>query len=223
MSGRGFRVPSTVVRMADNEGRTVFDENDAAWVAWQLSPWGAMRYRVVAETLHRAVAALGGGPLRVLDVGGGDGADSVPLAAHGHDVTVVDPSASLLARARGRAESAAVRDHVATVAGGIDDLQALDLGTFDLVLCHNVLQYQPDLERSVASLVPSVSSTGLLSVMCPNPASDVLTAALRLENPVRALAVLDAETVRRSPSRSRCDVCSPPTWHALLPFTGSTS
>lgn len=45
----------------------------------------------------------------VLDLGTGSGRVAVPLAAEGHDVTGVDTSAVMLARARARADAAGVR------------------------------------------------------------------------------------------------------------------
>ena len=84
----------------------------------------------------------------VLDVGGADGADSVPLAASGHAVTVLDRSPSLLSRARDRAASLGVT--VETVEGDLDDLPRLGLEPFEAVLCHNVLEYHPEPETAVA-------------------------------------------------------------------------
>src|SRR5512139_4074051 len=94
----------------------IFDQHLAQWQAWCASPWGRIRFAVVAETLRRQVVVLqeaaGGRPLRVLDVGGGDGRDSRPLAAAGHEVTIVDTSAGMLAVARAEAETAGTADRL---------------------------------------------------------------------------------------------------------------
>jgi len=116
---------------------TDFSSHLDDWRAWQESPWGRIRYRVVAETLGRTCASLGEAQLRVLDVGGGDGGDAAPLADAGHDVTVLDQSEALLDLARSRAT-------VRTVRADLEELPGLGLGRFDLVLCHNVVQYRPD-------------------------------------------------------------------------------
>ena len=167
---------------------TAFDEHLDAWRAWQESPWGRIRYRVVAETLARTCAALGSGPLRVLDVGGGDGSDAAPLAAAGHDVTVLDPSAELLARAAARG--------LATVRADLEDLGSLGLGEFDLVLCHNVVQHLPSTAAVVGALAGVVGAGGAVSLMAPNPAAEVLTAAIRRAALAEATALLDAPTIR---------------------------
>ncbi len=170
------------------------DKGDA-WAAWQATPWGRIRYSVITETLRRTLSTLGKPELRILDVGGADGADSIPLASQGHEVTVLDRSASMLARAFQRAASSRVSPAVRLVQGDLGDLPTLGLGTYDLVLCHNVLQYQSDPAHAIAAIAPNVRSSGLVSLMCPNPAGDVLGAAIRLEDPARAAALLDAPTL----------------------------
>ena len=174
----------------------VFDERAGEWAAWQASPWGRLRYDVVRETTARAVAGLPG-RLRVIDVGGGDGADSVPLAGDGHDVTVLDFAPDLLAQAQHMAETRGVADRVRVVRADLDDLVAGDgsLGTFDVVVCHNVLHYRADVPATVRFLASLARPGGVLSVMAPNPAMDVLSAGVRRLDPAAALAVLDAPTV----------------------------
>lgn len=163
----------------------VFGSRAEQWAGEQQQPWVRLRYEVVAQTLRRTLARLGPAPLRVLDVGGGDGGDAAPLAAAGHDVTVLDPSAVLLGRAAGRG--------LRTVTGGLEDHGLQE--TFDVVLCHDVLPYLPDVAAAVARLGALTAAGGVLSLMCPNPAMDVLSAAVRRLDPDEALALLDAPTV----------------------------
>nr|WP_168929368.1 class I SAM-dependent methyltransferase [Nocardioides sp. GY 10113] len=125
--------------------------------------------------------------LRILDVGGGDGLDAVPLAALGHDVTVLDPSAAWLAEARRHAAEAGV--DVATVVGGLDDLPD---GTWDLVLCHFVLRYRPAGPGDVEALAALVRPGGRLSLMDVNPAGRVLR-KLVSEGPAAASVELVAD------------------------------
>ncbi len=169
-------------------GRTEFDEHLEAWRSYTTSPWGRLRYAVVRTTLAREVARLGGGPLRVLDAGGGDGLDALPLARAGHDVTLLDPSEPLLASARETADRDQV--HLTTRLGGLDDV---DGGDFDLVLCHFVLQYRPAGDADLRRLVAAVRPGGLLSLIAINPAARVLATAVR-SGPSAALAELGADT-----------------------------
>ncbi|MHA3704077.1 methyltransferase domain-containing protein [Jatrophihabitans sp. YIM 134969] len=173
---------------------SVFDGRLAEWAAYQQTPWGRIRYAVVAHTLDVVVGDARG--LRVLDVGGGDGRDALHLAGRGHDVTVLDPSAALLDQANAAATAAGCNDRLTTVEAGIDDLRTLDLGEFDLVLCHNVLQYREDLRRSVGAVVAMADSGALISLLSPNPAAEVLGGVVRGGDPAAALASLDDPTGR---------------------------
>lgn len=166
----------------------VFSDKLAAWRDYTGSPWGRLRYQVARETLRRETARLGPS-LRILDVGGGDGMDAVPLAAAGHDVTILDQSTAWLAEAERCAAAADTR--VRTVVGDLDDPPPL--GEFDIVLCHFVLQYRPEGSDDVATLAGFLRSGGLLSVMLPNPAAGVLR-QLILGGPQAALAELESDT-----------------------------
>jgi S-adenosylmethionine-dependent methyltransferase len=170
-----------------------FDEKLEQWRAWCDAPWGRLRFTVVRETLRRQTEELGGGAggLRVLDVGGGDGRDAVPLAAAGHHVTIVDPAPGWLAEARHRSELAGVADRVRTVEGSIDDLSSVGDG-FDLVLCHFVLHYRAGDAGDVARLVDTVRPGGRVSVMAPNPDARVIMRLTR-EGPAAALAELASD------------------------------
>lgn len=164
----------------------LFGDQLAAWREYVRTPWAQIRYAVVGEVLRRQADALGG-RLRVLDVGGGDGRDALPLAVAGHDVTVVDPSESWLAEAERGAHDAGVT--ITTVAGGLDDLPA---GEWDLVLCHFVLRYRPAGAGDVAALAGRVRPGGRLSLVDVNPDGRVLRALLAL-GPAAAREELHAE------------------------------
>jgi S-adenosylmethionine-dependent methyltransferase len=165
----------------------VFSDKLAAWREYTASPWARIRYAVVGEILRRHVAELGARRLRILDVGGGDGMDSLPLAQAGHDVTIVDPTPAWLAEARRRAAAAGAA--IGTVEGGLDELPA---GEWDLVLCHFVLRYRPADAGDVAALAARVRPGGRLSVMDVNPDGRVLRALLN-DGPAGARAELAAD------------------------------
>lgn len=167
----------------------VFSERLAQWRAYTATPWGRIRYTVVEEVLRRQCDELGEG-LRILDVGGGDGMDALPLALAGHEVTIVDPSESWLAEAKRRAEDAGAS--LTTLVGGVEDLPE---GEWDLVLCHFVLHYRPAGAGDVRRLAAAVRRGGRLSVMVPNPASMVLR-QLVTGGPEAALTELRADTKR---------------------------
>lgn len=164
-----------------------FDAHADRWHAHTATPWGRVRYAVVRQVLADHLGDVGAGAPRrsVLDVGGADGLDALAVAGLGHDVVVLDPAEGLLAEAAGRG--------LAVRVGGLDDLPAVRADPVDVVLCHYVLQYRPDLDADLALLAGAVRPGGLLSVVLPNPAHRVVMAFLR-EGPDAALAQLDART-----------------------------
>jgi SAM-dependent methyltransferase len=63
--------------------------------------YGSLRGRVRTHVIHEHLRAhLASPPPQIVDVGGGAGHQSIPLARQGYDVTIVDPSAAMLERAR---------------------------------------------------------------------------------------------------------------------------
>lgn len=166
----------------------VFSERLSAWRDYTASPWGRIRYAVIEETLGRETSRLGTS-LRILDVGGGDGMDALPLARAGHQVTVLDQSRRWLDEAERRASSAGV--HIRTIEGDLSSPPAL--GEFDLVLCHFVLHYLPTGIDDLTTLADFVRPGGVLSVVCPNPTAMVLR-QLVSGGPASALTELRAES-----------------------------
>lgn len=134
--------------------------------------YSSLRGRVRTHVIHEHLRQhLGPPPQRVVDVGGGAGNQSVPLAQVGHEVTIVDPSAAMLERAAKRleAEERATAARVRLVeAAGEDAPEALDGAVFDAVLCHGVLMYVDDPEPLVASLCQLTAPAGLVSIVAKN-------------------------------------------------------
>lgn len=134
--------------------------------------YGSLRGRVRTHVIHEHLRAhLGPPPLRLVDVGGGAGNQSIPLALAGYDVTIVDPSPAMLERAEQRiaSEDPAVARRVRLVeATGEDALAALDGEVFGGVLCHGVLMYLDDPEPLVDALCQLTGRGGLLSIVAKN-------------------------------------------------------
>ncbi|MFP8939981.1 methyltransferase domain-containing protein [Streptomyces fenghuangensis] len=174
-----------------------FDSSMAAWRQWQQAPWGRLRFTLAEANLLRHLDGLGDGPLRILDLAGGDGGDAVRLAVRGHRVTVVDLAPGMLAAAGERAEAAGVADRVTRVRARVEELpREIASGGWDVVLCHNVLQYAESpaaAEEMLAAAVAPLREGGVLSVMAVNRHSAPLVAAVRELDPAAALAALDRD------------------------------
>lgn len=172
-----------------------FDTAVPAWQEWQDAPWGRLRYAVAEADLARHLDR--DRPLRVLDLGGGDGGDAVRLAARGHQVTLVDYAPAMLATAARRAAAAGVADRITCVEADVTALpRELADGAFDVVLSHAVLPYSPDAEATLGVAVGALRAGGLVSVIAMNRHSEPLRAAVRTMDPEAVLAALDADSVR---------------------------
>lgn len=170
----------------------VFDEHLSEWRAWQAAPWGRLRYAIAAHVLGLHLRERGEGQ-RILDMGGGDGTEAVRLAAQGHRVTVVDYSEPMLELARQTAQDAGVSGNLETVCGEIHNLD-LAAGGFDVALCHFVVQYVNEPAAAVRAVVDCIRPGGLISLIAPNPASEVIAAAVRELDFSSARELLDADT-----------------------------
>ena len=105
-----------------------------------------------------------------LDVGCGAGLLCEPLARLGAEVTGVDAAPENAAAAATHAEAAGL--DIRYMAG---EIGTLDLGTFDLVTCMEVIEHVADKPAFLAALTAKLADDGLLILSTPNR-----TAASRL-------------------------------------------
>jgi SAM-dependent methyltransferase len=135
-------------------------------------------------------------PASVLDVGGGAGNQSFPLAEAGYEVTLLDPSEAMLDKARQRLQRLPedARRRVTLVrADGEHAVDAVDGRRFAAVLCHGVLGYQERPEPLVDQLCRCADADGIVSIMTGNAHAAAVRPALerRWDD---ALASFDART-----------------------------
>jgi 2-polyprenyl-6-hydroxyphenyl methylase/3-demethylubiquinone-9 3-methyltransferase len=98
--------------------------------------------------------------ITILDVGCGGGLLAEEFARHGYSVTGVDPSESSLKTAREHAETNKL--HIEYIKGS-GEILPFNTGSFDVVLCCDVLEHVQDLPK-VISEVSRVLKTGGLFV-----------------------------------------------------------
>jgi 2-polyprenyl-3-methyl-5-hydroxy-6-metoxy-1,4-benzoquinol methylase len=135
----------------------------------------------VSRLLEDALGAVAGsgGPVAVLDCGGGSGSTAVPLARAGARVTVVDVSADALATLRRRAAEAGVEDLVHAVQGDVEALAELvPPASFDLVVAHGVIEAVDHPAAALGGAAAAARPGGRVSVLISNPVASVLSRAL---------------------------------------------
>lgn len=135
-------------------------------------------------------------PVPVLDVGGGAGHQSLPLAQAGYDVTLLDPSQAMLDKARQRLAGlpADTQRRVTLVhADGTNAETAVHGRRFAAVLCHGVLGYLDRPDALVEQLCRCADTDGLVSIMTGNAKTMAVRPALqrRWDD---ALAAFDSAT-----------------------------
>jgi S-adenosylmethionine-dependent methyltransferase len=132
--------------------------------------YGSLRGRVRTHVIHEHLRAhLPPPPGAIVDVGGGAGHQSLPLAVDGYDVTVVDPSPWMLERAAERAAAAGVADRVALVEGSGEAAPGVLGGRrYGGVLSHGVLMYLEDPAPMLDALVSLAAPGGIVSIVAKN-------------------------------------------------------
>ncbi|MEV4314475.1 methyltransferase domain-containing protein [Actinocrispum sp. NPDC049592] len=161
----------------------MFEAALTTWREWQDSPWGRLRFTLAEANLAKHIPPRS----RILDLAGADGGDAIRLAAQGHDVTIVDFAPAMLAAAKQRADEAGVQ--ITCVEADATDMPDAD---YDVVLCHNLLQYQADPSAALKSAVRSLRPNGILSAMAINRHASPLTTAVRELDLVGALDAVTA-------------------------------
>ena len=142
-------------------------------------PWGRMFYELIYKQLNVSDCKK----LKILDFGAGF-CITADHYAKSHDVTAVEPSDEMRALRVG--------DNPYTlVGGGIDYLRDMDADSFDLVICHNVLEYADDKEAILKHLVRVTKPGGILSVVKHNLYGRVMATAVMSDDPKTALSLLD--------------------------------
>ncbi|MEV4149302.1 methyltransferase [Amycolatopsis sp. NPDC049691] len=153
--------------------------------------YASVKGRVRTYVLHRQLLEhLPPPPATVLDVGGGAGHQSFPLAGAGYEVTLLDPSPAMLAKARQRPGAERV---TFVEADGEHAEEAVGGRRFDAVLCHGVLGYLERPEPVVDRLCRLAASGGVVSIMAGNAHAMAVRPALerRWDD---ALAAFDARS-----------------------------
>ena len=159
--------------------------------------YATVKGRVRTYVMHQQLLEhLPPTPATVLDVGGGAGHQSFPLAQAGYDVTLLDSSPAMLGKAEQRLQRlpAETRRRVTLLpAEGENAAEAVDGQRFAAVLCHGVLGYLEQPEPLINQLCRCAAPGGVVSIMTGNAKAGAVRPALerRWDD---ALAAFDSRT-----------------------------
>ncbi|MBU1107687.1 MAG: methyltransferase domain-containing protein [Candidatus Riflebacteria bacterium] len=128
---------------------------------------GAVRLAVLKHDMDAGIAELSSGnKLQVLDAGGGMGQISRWLAEKGHDITLCDLSAEMLALAECENIEAGLQERITLIHSSIQDLPSLlPNRMFDLVLLHGVIEWMAEPAAAIEAVAPMLRSGGAMSLL----------------------------------------------------------
>lgn len=122
---------------------------------------------------------------RILDFGSGQGITANYFAKK-NEVIAIEPSEEMLMDTW--------RDYRYTqIAGDIKDLSAFVDGFFDIIICHNVLEYIDDKASVIKALTRVLKQDGILSIVKHNRPGRVMQMAVLLDDFEKANALLDGK------------------------------
>jgi len=142
-------------------------------------PWGKMFYELIFAQLDIPEDKR----LKILDFGAGFCITAAHYAKH-HDVVAVEPNEEM-------ASMRLVNDEYTFIQKGIDYLKTIDDNSFDIVICHNVLEYADDKEAILEQLVRVLKPDGQLSVVKHNLYGRIMASAVFSDDPEMALKLLN--------------------------------
>jgi S-adenosylmethionine-dependent methyltransferase len=167
-------------KMSLNADSERFQSGADKYAAYLETPEGRLRldlaFANLQEFLPRSTGAL-----RALDLGCGTGAIAVRLARLGIHVTLLDSSPQMLDLAKRAAQDAVVADTIELKQGDAAQWpNLLDAGSFDVIVCHNLLEYVDDPGAVVRMAARALrDSASIVSILVRNQAGEVLKAAIK--------------------------------------------
>jgi S-adenosylmethionine-dependent methyltransferase len=187
--------------MTAKADRERFQSGANQYANYLETPAGQLRSDLAFANLKEFLCQRPGkDSLCALDVGCGTGATAVRLARLGIPVTLLDSSPAMLDIAKSAAQEAGISDKIVLKLGDAAELANLfPAGSFDVILCHNVLEYveNPGLVlRGAARALRDAAA--ILSVLVRNQAGEVLKAAIQAGDLGAAENSLTAEWGRES-------------------------
>jgi phosphoribosylformimino-5-aminoimidazole carboxamide ribotide isomerase len=157
--------------ISETSQKIAFETGLPKWKQEQMSMKAQIRYNLSLRYLLEHIEPKA--DMRVLDAGGGNGKDSLELARLYAHVDLVDQSSAMLQDFHQIAEEAG--PHTAVNTHNFDLLKIsrhFEPNTFDLVLCHNVIQYSDKWEALLESVIYPLNTNGIFSLIVRNQYSE---------------------------------------------------
>jgi 2-polyprenyl-3-methyl-5-hydroxy-6-metoxy-1,4-benzoquinol methylase len=193
--------PANEAELAEDER---FETGASRYADYLRTTEGRLRLDLAWLNLHELTgqadtSGAGDEARRALDVGGGTGALALRLADEGWSVSVLDSSAAMLALASASVSRGGHSSRVSFHEGDAARLQEIFApATFDLLACHNVLEYVEEPSAVVRAAGAAARRGAIVSLLARNRAGEAMRAALKARDLDAARHALVAATVRES-------------------------
>ena len=148
-------------------------------------PWGKMFYDMIFDQLKISNDKR----LKILDFGAGF-CISAKHYAKDHEVIAIEPNEEMI--------NLRVEGEYNLIQGGLEYLTNYEDNTFDVVICHNVLEYVDNKEDILRGLIRVLKPEGTLSVIKHNLYGRVMAMAVLGDNPKAALELLGDDNTENS-------------------------
>lgn len=144
------------------------------------APWGKLFYELAWHNLEFAGK-------RILDFGSGFGLTANHLARK-NEVVAVEPNEEML-------EYRICENEYEQIVGSIEALAAFPDSTFDVIVCHNVLEYVDNREDILMEFKRLLKADGSISIIKHNKAGKIMQKVVFEYNVEEALKLFDDENV----------------------------
>lgn len=145
------------------------------------SPWSILFYRVVWEQLSQI------SNLKVLDFGSGFGITASHLAKN-NEVIAIEPNAEMV-------EMRICENDYEQITGGIEQLREQDDNSFDVIVCHNVLEYAKERKDIFKEFNRVLKKNGVISIVKHNHTGRIMQKVVYENNIDEAISLLDGGAI----------------------------
>ncbi len=157
-------------------------ENLNSYLDYVNAPWGKLFYEIVWKQLEEP------SDKEILDFGSGFGVTASHLAEN-NNVTAVEPDEEMI-------KSRFSNNQYKQIRGGYDWIKREPSNKYDIIICHNVLEYVNNRVEIIYEFARLLKPNGILSVVKHNRLGKVMQKAVFEYKIDEALALLDGENVK---------------------------
>lgn len=141
------------------------------------APWGMLMYRVIWEQIGVLK------DLKILDFGSGFGLSANHYSSH-NQVVAIEPNTEM-------AENRISNKNYTQLIGSLDKLKSFDDNSFDYIICHNVMEYVPNIEDILNEFERVLKQDGRISIVKHNHPGRIMQKVVFENNMEEAIELLE--------------------------------